>query len=256
MATVSPIAAVAVLPLAIANGGRVRPEQHRLDLHAASSASSPAWRPTGCWSTRNGPSRSAPSASRRSCSRRWRSSGRSCCSGEHLRHRAGRRDRHGDGRVAGLPGSNAARPSGRSRARAHAVARRSIGSVMKCDATSIRRSDPSISRWLAPRRPTQPPGGPARPARTPARGGTLVACATRAPRQSVLRTGHPSRASSAASRHSPRSACSPPPARAVPGRRRLQGVTRLVEPALRTQHAAQMHPASAASRTSPVASAF
>ena len=80
MSTVSPIAAVAVLPLALANGDVFGPQRHRLDLHADPQPAHRRREPTACWSTRNERSRSARSGSPRSSSRPWPSCGRSSCS--------------------------------------------------------------------------------------------------------------------------------------------------------------------------------
>ena len=99
MATICPIAAVAVLPLAIANG----------DVFGMSGTGwtymliltfTPGSRPTGCWCTRRRRSRSARSRSPRWFSLRSRWCGRSCCWARRC-VRAGRRHRHrGSGLLA------------------------------------------------------------------------------------------------------------------------------------------------------------
>ena len=125
MATICPIAAAAVLPLAIVNGDVFEPQQHGMDVHADPRPSPAASRPRVCSCTPRRRSRSARSGSRRSRSRRSRWSGRTCCWRGHQRPAGGRhRDRHG--RAAGL--RRAASASTRSR------------SVMKCDAARIRSS--------------------------------------------------------------------------------------------------------------------
>ena len=62
MATICPIAAVAVLPLAIAHGDVFGMSAHGLDVHADPHASPAGSRPRGCSSTRRRRSRSARSA--------------------------------------------------------------------------------------------------------------------------------------------------------------------------------------------------
>ena len=63
-------------------------------------------------------------------------------------------------------------------------------------------------------------------------------------------------ASSAASRHSPSAACSPPPASRCHAAAASSAARAGAGLSERAQHAPEMHPASAARRTSPVASAF